>query len=398
VARSIIAPAERVTNLRWGMAAVLAIFAGVTLEAGTASLGVAFAGGPLWNVTLLWVAVAVQIAIGWVVDRVGAGTVSRVTILAVTIIGPVGALTRGTWLYATLALMLTVVPVVTMKAIGYWFPTSERGRATAIVMVGALALAVSYSPSALLMVTRNPLIFAISGLLVPIVGCIVFFIFYRDPQNDRRLTHAEGQYLASGNAQRAGRGSARFGTLLGRRAVWGAVVAFSAYVLFFLGLISESTLFGDHGPSVMIALIAAAAGALLSGFVVDAVSPEGFSTTHKIAIIGGLLLAGRAGYYALLRSADVGIAWWYLAMFGLGSIAPIAASLPTFSSPTGRVGIVTGLMSCGPLLILAVVYTLSVPTRHADALLLPLSLIIAFVLAVVGYWFIIGDVAPMPET
>jgi hypothetical protein len=59
---------------------------------------------------------------------------------------------------------------------------------------------------------------------------------------------------------------------------------------------------------------------------------------------------------------------------------------------------VTGLMSCGPLLILAVVYTLSVPTRHADALLLPLSLIIAFVLAVVGYWFIIGDVAPMPET
>ena len=138
---------------------------------------------------------------------------------------------------ARLGLGLAETPAfpINAKATGYWFPTGERGVATAIFDSAAkLATAIGVPFVSLILVNYGwRATFLVTGI-ISFLFFVAFYALYRNPSEDKRLTHAEREYIKAGGAQAEGvptSGSVG-GTLLyllRQTKVWGLTIGFAAY-------------------------------------------------------------------------------------------------------------------------------------------------------------------------
>ncbi len=94
---------------------------------------------------------------------------------------------------------------------GYWFPRSERGLATSLFDAAAKfsnAVGVAFTAWLLVMFGWRGMFWSTAAL--SLVFFALFYVFYRNPSEDKRLTHAEKKYIEEGRrrARDAGRRAA----------------------------------------------------------------------------------------------------------------------------------------------------------------------------------------------
>src|SRR5579859_643242 len=239
---------KRVGNVRWGIALLLGLgviinyfdrtnisVAGVALSKEYHLSGVQFAfiaSAYLYTYTLI------QVPIGALLDRIGVKWMTRVGTIIWTVATFMTAIVSGYGLIIVSRLLLGVAeaPVfpAASKATGYWFPLKERGLATSAFDASAKFSNVIGVPFVAFVVSlygwRGA--FWATGTLSLLYG-ILFWIFYRDPSQSKRISPQERTYIEEGGAQADNVAPANtlesLGYLLRQPKIWGMALGFAAY-------------------------------------------------------------------------------------------------------------------------------------------------------------------------
>ncbi len=429
--RSIIAPAERVTNLRWGIAVLLGIgifvnyFDRVNLTVAGPDLRREFGLDDIAFGYLLsayaWTYAFAQIPIGLVLDRLGVTRLGRVSSALWSVFSLVTAAVTGfgTLFAARLGLGLAEAPAfpINAKATGYWFPRKERGLATAIFDSAAkLATALGVPLVAWVLVAYGwRATFLVTGI-VSAVYFVAFTIFYRNPAEDKRLTYAERTYITDGGAQAegqsaAGGAGAMLLYLLRQTKVWGLTIGFAAYGYSFYLLLTwlpgylvktfDMPVLQSGYYSAIPWLCAAICDLLVGGVLVDALIRRGLDPTRvrKTVLIAGMLLGLTVIGATTTRDPNVAIVWITIALSGLACSAPVGWSIPALIAPRGAVGSVGAIMNFANNLMAIVAPIVAGYVVTATGSFTNVFIVAAVVLAIgiASYVFVLGRIEPIPE-
>jgi ACS family D-galactonate transporter-like MFS transporter len=418
-----------VSRRRWQIAALLAIgvlvnyFDRVNLSVSKDALfhefGITTFMFGLLSSAFNWTYAALQLPMGVLLDRFGVALVGRFGALLWAVASFGSALSPGIGSFFGSRLLLGVGEAPTFpgnaKAIGYWFPRSERSLATAlfdgaakfgpavgVVLVGALSARYGWRWS-----------FAATGF-ISFLFFLAFWFFYRDPDDDPLVSPAERSYIEEGGAQRKdGKGmpgGAPLGYLIRQRKVLGLVLGFFAYnYCFYLLLYWLPSYFGslklDTFHSALYTsvpwLFATATDIVIGGILVDSLIKRGRSETvvRQSVLIGGtvfgLALAGAMG----TRDPSVAVFWISLALGGLSAAAPVGWSIPSLIAPRNSVGKVGSILNTGNQIagILAPIVTgyLAGPLHSFGAAFgVAAALLVAGVLS---YVLLLGRIEQVPE-
>jgi hypothetical protein len=400
VQRSIIAPAERVTNLRWGIALLLA---GALL---VQSFSIELIGSPS---AIGWLFVlAVTLVAGPLVDRFGTLRMGQAGLAGIVLVLLAACGHFGAGVLPALS-KLAAVPfaLAAVKAVGYWFPTSERnGAAGLLISAAALGLATATAPGSESLPGSPSALAAVAGVVV--LCFVAYSALYRDPSHHRSLTHAEGEFLRSGDAQPEGRTpNARTPLgLLARRKTWGLLVAAGA-----LGFVFATPWSMDHAQLLgpihhgMIHIpaqlwLAFAGSAVVAGFLADALIRRGTDATlvRRWSFAAGLTIGAIsifAGAHHLAHEFECSA----LGAAGLGFAVPSLIAAATIIASAGTVGTLAALATFagGAMTIVPPWFDTIIDLVEQSlgiTLIAAAGIIIAGILSFV---FILGRIEPPPE-
>jgi len=276
-----------------------------------AEFGIGPAEFGLLSGTFFWVYAICQIPVGFVLDRFG-----------YVVVGRTGAFLWGLAASATaLAPNFTVLNAArgflgiaeapafpgNAKATSYWFPTSERGLATAIFDAAAKASNV----------IAVPLLAFIVGMagwrwgfgftaLLSFLFFLLFTRFYRNPSQMRSLPKEEYDYIVCGGAQPEGvpanREFVQLAYLVSQAKVWGLTIGFSAYGYLFGLLLTwlpgylkatfHESLVGSAGYAAIPWAVATVSDLVVGGWLVDTLIARGHEATRvrKTILVLGMVL------------------------------------------------------------------------------------------------------------
>src|ERR1700733_2154635 len=353
-----------VPRRRWGVVFLLGFgglvnyFDRVNLSVSQAALRDAFGISTVTFGYLLsaysWTYAAFQLPSGLILDRFGVKLVGRVGTFLWSVATFAAAMSTGLASFLGARLLLGVGEAPTFpanaKAIGYWFPTEERSLATAIFDSAAKFASAIGVPALGLLLSRFGWrwSFAATGFL-SLFYFVLFYVFCRDPSEDRSLSKAELDLIRHGGAQpedrvRAATG-APLGYLLRQRKVWGLVLGFASYnstFYFFLTWL-PSYLSSAHYIDLLHSalytsvpwLFATFTDLLMGGWLVDKLVERGGdeSFVRQAVLIGGTTLGLAVLGAAYARTATSALVWISLAIGGLSAAAPVAWSLPSLVAP-----------------------------------------------------------------
>jgi MFS transporter, ACS family, D-galactonate transporter len=431
VQRSIIAPAERVTNLRWGIAVLLGIgvlinyFDRVNLTVAGPSLRKEFGIDDVQFGYLLsafaWTYAILQIPIGVFLDRYGVVLIGRATALLWSIASGLTALATGfgTIFGSRLLLGIAETPTfpINSKATGYWFPIKERGLATAIFDAAAkLATGIGIPMvSVILFYSGWRMTFVVTAIL-SFLFFVAFYAFYRNPSEDKRLTHAEREYIKEGGAQpegltTAGHVGAALGYLLRQRKVWGLTIGFAAYGYSFYLLLTwlpgylvktyHMDVIKSGGYAMVPWIVAAIADLIVGGWLVDYLIKRGYEPTRvrKTVIVIGMLMGLTIIGAVTTTNPNVAIFWITVALTGLACTAPIGWSIPSLIAPKGSVGSIGGIMNffnnvMGILAPIVTGYIVAGTNSFANAFV---TAAVVLLIGIASYVWVLGKIEPIPD-
>ncbi len=248
------------------------------------------------------------------------------------------------------------------RVVATWFPRQERARATSVYTVGEyVGLAFLSPPLFWLIATygwRAP--FFVSGALA-LIFALVWWIRYREPEEDRRVNRAELDYIAAGEGlgpQTAARRDfswSRVRRVLAHRQIWGAGIgqfAGNSTLVFFLTWFPTylATARGmgwiKVGLFAVLPFMAAAVGVLAGGAFSDYLVRRtgSLNVGRKLPIVGGLLLAtGIVGANYVASNTAV-IAIMSVAFFGQGLVG-LGWTVVSDIAPKNYAGLVGGLFN-----------------------------------------------------
>ena len=376
--RSIIAPAERVTNLRWGIALILGFGVLINyIDRGALSV----ASKPLhddlgigpeqfgWLSGAFFAVYAIaQLPVGYILDRYGVTLISRIGAFLWSLAAAATALAPNFAAIVGARLFLGVAEAPTFpanaKATGYWFPKSERSFATSLFDAAAkLSNAIGVPFTAFLMVQFGWRGMFWSTAVLSLIFFVLFYVFYRNPSDDKRLTHAEKTYIQEGGAEPETVDGVRprgasYLYLLRQRKVWGLTLGFSAYGYLFGFLITwlptylQST-FGVNilkagGYVLLIWGVGTVADLIVGGYLVDYFIKRGAdpNRVRKTALVAGLVLGFAIVGAAYTKDINVAVFWITIAVAGISFHAPVGWSLPALIAPRNSTGQVGAIMNC----------------------------------------------------
>jgi sugar phosphate permease len=419
-----------VPRRRWGIAFLLGFgvlvnfFDRVNLSVSQAALHEAFGISTVTFGYLLsaysWTYGVLQLPSGLILDRFGVKLVGRIGALIWSVASFAAAISTGLAGFLGARLLLGVGEAPTFpgnsKAVGYWFPVEERSLATAIFDSAAkLSSAIGVPLLGILLLSFGwRWSFAATGFL-SLLYFLLFYVFYRNPREDKALSAAECNFISQGGAQPEDRAKAAkgapFGYLLRQRKVWGLVLGFASYNYTFYLLLTwmPSYLSSAHHVdllhSVMYTsvpwLFATFTDILMGGWLVDKLIQQGrdASLVRQAILIGGTTLGlGMLGA-AYAQSATTALVWISVAIGGLSAAAPVAWSLPSLIAPRESVGTVGGIMNFGSQLS-----AISAPIVTGYIASITHSFFWAFgaaaaflVAGIAGYMFLLGRIEVIPE-
>jgi len=236
-------PSGRRWRIAWllGIGVLVNYFDRVNLSVSHAALYTAFG---VSNITFgylsgayNWTYAMCQLPIGVLLDRFGVRRIGRISTAIWSVASFAAAASAGVGGLFGARLLLGVGEAPTFpanaKAIGYWFPSKERGFATSIFdaaakfasalgvpIIGVLLLKVGWRWS-----------FAATGL-ISFLYFLLFSKVYRDPQDDPLLSDAERAYIADAEPEASAEAepkAASLGYLLRQRKVLGLALGFGSY-------------------------------------------------------------------------------------------------------------------------------------------------------------------------
>ncbi len=420
---------KRVGNVRWGIALLLGLgviinyfdrtnisVAGVSLskEYHLSAVQFAFiASAYLYTYTLI------QVPIGALLDRIGVKWMTRVGTIIWTIATFMTAIVSGYGLIIVARLLLGVAeaPVfpAASKATGYWFPMKERGLATSAFDASAKFSNVIGVPFVAFVVSlygwRGG--FYATGILSLLYG-ILFWIFYRDPSQSKRISSQERTYIEEGGAQADNVAPANtlasLGYLLRQPKIWGMALGFAAYgYSFYLFLTWLPTyiqsqlhvsILNSAGLVAIIWGVATVTDIVVGGWLVDYLIKRGNDPTRvrKTIFIIGMLMGIAIIGAAFTKSVPLIVMWLSIALGGLAFAAPVGWSIPSLIAPKGTVGVVGSIMNffnnlAGIIAPLVAGYVLDTTKSFV------LNFIIAAVVLVLGilcYLLLLGKIEQLP--
>jgi MFS family permease len=314
-----------------------------------------------------WTYAILQIPIGVMLDRFGVRRIGRVATLLWSMASFASGLATGIYSFFAARLLLGIGEAPTFpanaKAVGYWFPERERSFATSINDAAAKFASAVGVPILGILVIRFG--WRWSFIFTGFVSFLYFLLFwgvYRNPSEDPRLSPAERSLMTEGNAQpesataRHAHGAPLL-YLLRQPQVIGATIGFAAYnyvfylVLIWLPSYLSMSLHVDLLHSAIDTsipwLVATVTDLLIGGWMVDALVRRGARPwlVRQAVLVGGLAF-GMGIYGArFAHTPAVAVAWMSICMAGLGAMAPVGWSIPSFIAPRESVGRVGGIMN-----------------------------------------------------
>ena len=367
-----------------------------------------------------WSYVAFQLPSGLILDRFGVKLVGRISTLLWSAASFAAAISTGVAGFVAARLLLGAGEAPTFpansKATGYWFPVAERSLATAIFdSAGKLAPAIGIPALGLLLLRFGwRWSFATTGL-ISLIYFILFYLFYRNPSEDRSLSAEERSFILCGGAQpedrvRAAKG-APLGYLLRQRKVWGLVLGFASYNYTFYLLLTwlpsylSSTHHIDLRHSVLYTsvpwLFATLTDILMGGWLVDKLIQRGrdASFVRQAVLIGGTTLGVGILGAAYAQSMTAALIWISLAIGGLSAAAPVGWSVPSLIAPRESVGTLGGILNFGNQLsaIVAPIATGYI-AQVTHSFFWAFGAAAGFLLVgIAGYGFLLGRIETIPE-
>jgi sugar phosphate permease len=367
-----------------------------------------------WSYSLL------QIPVGMVLDRFGPTRVGRWGAFLWGLASLITAFSSG---FAGIFIARVILGVaeapafpVSAKATGYWFPRHERGLATAIFDAAAKFSNVIGVPLVAVTVVAFGWRwgFALTAAL-SFLYFIAFFVLYRDPSADTRLSKAEYDYIKRGGAAPEGKADAgamnMLGYLLGKSKVWGLTIGFAAYgYTFYLfltwlpGYLVEAmhmSILKSAGFAAIPWAFATLTDLFVGGWLIDHLVKRGKdeSKVRKTVLIVGMLF-GLAVFGATQTTDPVwAIFWISIALGGLASAAPVGWSLPSLIAPKGGAGTIGGIMNFANNLMGAAAPIVTGMIVGATASFANAFMVagVILVIGIICFVFVLGKIEPIPD-
>lgn len=348
---------------RWRIAALLsfgvliAYVDRVNLSVSYASLvqtfGISATTFGLLSAAYSWTYAACQLPAGLVLDRFGVRRVGMVSIVLWTLASIGSAITPTLAGFFGARFLLGIGEASTFpgnaKAIGQWFPKSERSMATSLFDSAAkLASAIGVPVLGLVLLRVGwRWSFALTGA-ISLVYLLLFLTFYRDPRPEE---------FAGTISEEPKVRSASLGYLALNRKVIGLSIGFGAYNYVFYLLLTwlpqylTSALGVDLLHSFLYTgvpwLFATCTDLFIGGWLVDSLIRRGHdqSKVRRIVLVCGTACGLGILGAAHTHSPAVALAWISLSIGGLSAAAPVAWSVPALIAPPRSDGRVGGIMN-----------------------------------------------------
>lgn len=367
-----------------------------------------------------WPYAALQLPCGLLLDRFGVKRVGRISTILWSAASFGAAIATNIQALFGARFLLGIGEAPTFpgnaKAVGYWFPQQERSLATAMFDSAA-----KFAPGIGVPVIGIFLLhfgwrwsFAATGV-VSLLYFALFYVFYRNPSEDTKLSAAEREYIAKGGAQpedrvRAAKG-APLGYLLRQPKVWGLCLGFAAYNYTFYLLLAwlpsylSTALHIDLFHSVLYTsvpwLFATVVDLSVGGLLVDTLIQRGWNPirVRQAVLIGGTALG--LGIFGATRSLSpvAAVFWISISIGGLSAASPVGWSIPSLIAPRESVGTLGGILNfanqlAGIAAPIATGYILHATHSFSWAFG---AAAIFLVMGISGYVFLLGRIEPIPE-
>lgn len=366
-----------------------------------------------------WTYAALQLPSGLLLDRFGVRLIGRISTCIWSIASFAAATSTGVVGFFAARLLLGVGEAPTFpanaKAVGYWFPESERSLATALFdgaakfssaigvpLIGILLLHFGWRWS-----------FTATGA-ISLLYFLLFYAFYGNPSEDPGLTSIEREFIVQGGAQpedriQAAKG-APLGYLLRQREVIGLCLGFASYNYSFYLLLTWlpsylTTLGIDLRHSVLYTsvpwMVATFTDLVVGGWLADALIQRGWNAVRvrQVVLIGGTALGlGIFGASGAHTPAPA-LFWISVCIGGLSAASPIAWSIPSLIGPRESVGTLGGIMNfCNQLTAIAAPIITGHIAQATHSFFWAFAAAAAFlVIGIAGYVFLLGSMAAIPE-
>jgi MFS transporter, ACS family, D-galactonate transporter len=366
-----------------------------------------------------WTYAALQLPTGVLLDRFGVQTIGRISSIIWSLACFWGAFSPGAKTFFASRLLLGVGEAPTFpqnaKATAHWFPRQERSLATAIFDSAAkFSTAIGVPLIGLLLIHFGwRFSFAMTGV-ASFLFFLAFFFFYRSPNDDKKLSERERQYIAENGGvkdTKAEKSGARLLYLIKNRKVLGLALGFAAYNYCFylfltwlpsyftgaLHLSLHSSIFYTAIPW----LFATATDLIVGGLLVDALVRRGFndSLVRQTILIGGMVM-GLSLLGTLFARTPMTAVWWIsLSIGGLAASAPVAWSAPSLLAPHDSVARVGGIMNFANQLAaiaapIVTGYLIGFGNNYKRAFI---AAAIAIVVGIAGYALLLGRIERISE-
>jgi MFS transporter, ACS family, D-galactonate transporter len=425
---------QRVPRRRWVIASLLGFgvlvnyFDRVNVSVSQDALHAAFGINTVQFGYLLsaysWSYALMQIPSGFLLDRFGVRKIGRISTLlwSAACFCSAGAVGIRSFFASRLLLGVGEAPTFPgcSKAVGYWFPRSERSLATAYFdAAGKFGAALGVPLIGLLLLHYGwRWSFAATGI-ISFVYFLAFTLFYRNPNEDKRLTSTERQFIVAGGAHVEGFRDATqpakqkvpFAHMLRQKKVIGLVLGYGSYNYTFYLLLTwlpsylSKSLGVDLRHSVLYTSVPWAIGGLtdliIGGWLVNALIHRGWDASRvrqTVLVVGtsfGLGIFGAA--YA--HTPAMAVFWITLSLAGLSAASPVGWSIPALIAPERGVGTLGGILNSGNQLaaIVAPIVTGYIADRtHSFAWAFGAAAAI-MVVGIAAYIFLLGRIEPIPD-
>lgn len=377
------------------------------------AMGVLFSAF-FWSYSLL------QVPGGMVLDRFGVKTVGRWGAFLWAVASAITAISSGFGGIFAARVLLGVAEApafpASQKATGYWFPRHERARSTAIFDSAAKFSNVIGVPLVAFAIVNLGWRWGFGITAILSLGYfIAYWLIYRDPSQDPKLSKTEHDYIVAGGATpegvAAGGNNAMLGYLLSNRKVWGLTIGFSAYGYSFYLFLTwlpgylvqtlHMSILKSAGYATIPWIFASLSDLLIGGFLVDHLIARGFDETkvRKAVLVIGMLL-GTTVFGAVTTTNPLwAITWITIALTGLSAAAPVGSSIVSLIAPRGGTGTIGGIVNFTNNLMgvaAPVITGFIVGLTHSFAG----AFLVAGVVLLVGifsYVVILGRIEPIPE-